>query len=749
MVTKPVEQQIYQMQHDAVNEPERFIAEMGRAAQKYKTFPTYLRKLFLSRALAVTGSVNEAIKCLNDINSEISSSRDNFYLAKYNLILQSITSYRNEADKHVADEYYKTAGKHIKQSGSKALQCEWNLLQVQNADKDMSLEDKEDLLQEAMQAANEADILDLKLEVYLAYCPLYINNNLLDKANRELQLLFDLVDEEQNPYVYTSVAIYLGVLYNMMKESAKSEELFMRGISVAEQKGYKPQLAVLLMNLGICYVNSGRVHEAISKYQESYQLFCDCDLANSINAHKSRDNMSWALGRIDRFEESISLMRDSLMQCLKTKNRLRENIIKVNLANVLIETESFTEAEKLLDEAIEYFGQEKNLLFQSTSYRCKARMFEAKGCYQEAFDALEMLDIISRQYFNENFYKQSAHYNARVEKLRNEYLALKRQYSVAVDLNQLCLNTELIGEHPSIKKALKEAYMAAKYNFANVMITGESGTGKEVIARIIHNESNTGKPMVAVNASAISPNLFESELFGHKKGSYTGAVDDRKGKFLMADKGTLMLDEIADMPIDAQVKLLRAIETHTIQPVGSDKEITVNCRIISTSNCDIKDLIRKNKFRLDLYHRLNKVEIHLPPLRDRISDLQPLTMHFVKHFSATSHAAPPIIREDFWNRLENYSFPGNIRELMNIVERIFILKPKAVWGAEQLDGLLSDPEKPIYSETNIHNNLKQAESQMIVAALEKTGWMQKEAALLLNMPESTLSRRIKALGIRR
>ncbi|PKN72423.1 MAG: hypothetical protein CVU50_07590 [Candidatus Cloacimonetes bacterium HGW-Cloacimonetes-3] len=749
MDTQHTEQQVYQLQHAAVNEPLKFIADVKSSSSKYKSYPLYLRRMFLSRALAISGNVDEAMVILKELRREITNTRDAFTLAKYNLIFYNIAAYVDGDNLQGTGEYYQAAGKYVAQSGSKALQCEWNLLQVQKADNDMSLEDKEDLLQEAMQAANDADILDLKLEVYLAYCPLYIANNLPDRANRELQLLLDMVDKEQNPYLYTHITFYLGIILMMLKEYPESEEFLGLGIGIAELKGYRPQLASLLLNLGINYVNSGRLPQSIAKYQECYQLLKDCGLANSVNAYKSLDNMAWALSRLERLDESIALMRDSLANSLKTKNRLRENILKVNLANILIETESNPEAEQLLSEAIDYFGSEKSLLYLTIAYRCKARMYEARECYQEAFDALEMLDNASRQYFNENFFKQSAKYNARIEKLRSEYMQLKRQYSESKELNKLCLNAELIGEHPSIKKAVKDAFMAAKYPYANVLITGESGTGKEVIARIIHNESNTGKPLVAVNASAISPNLIESELFGHKKGSYTGASEDRKGKFLMADKGTLLLDEIADMPIDAQVKLLRAIETHSIQPVGSDKEIAVSCRIVSTTNCDIKALIHKSKFRLDLYHRLNKVEIHLPPLRDRLSDLQLLTMHFVKHFSDTFRVPLPQITEEFWRKLESYSFPGNIRELMNIVERIFILKPKPVWNAEQLDGFLSDTERAGFPGTNMQGNLKQAEFQMIASALEKCGWKQKDTAQMLNMPESTLSRKIKTLGIRK
>ncbi len=749
MENKHFEPQIYQLQHSSTNDPLLFIEEFNKHSSAYKNIRLAAKNLCYIRALLFCGRVPEALSKMDELGKELHKDKDSFLLAKYNLLLYNILNLAHPEEHHKAEYHYREAEKHVTLSGSKALACEWKLAQVQRTDLGLSLEEKEELLQEAMREANEADIVDLKLEVYLANCPLYMSNNLLDKANHELLLLLDMVDETQNPYLYTQACNYLGVLYMMLKEYERSIEFLNKGIAVARMRGFKPQLANIIMNLGVNYLNRGRIQDAIAKYQDSETMLGECGLADSATALKCLDNHATALGRLERYEESITLMRDSLIHSKETGNTDRENNLKVNLANTLIEIEGFAEAEQLLKEAVTYFTEQDNKLLLSIAYRCTGRLFEAKGCFEEAFGALEMLDVVSRQYFNENFFKQSSQYNARIEKLRHEYLQLKGQCCEAKEFSSLALNAELVGEHPLIKKALKDAFMAAKYGHVHVLITGESGTGKEVIAGIIHNASNTGKALVAVNASAISPNLVESELFGHKKGAFTGAVEDRKGKFLVADKGTLLLDEIADMPLDVQVKLLRAIETHRIQPVGSDREIPVNCRIISTTNYDLKELVRQSKFRLDLYHRLNKVEIFLPPLRERKSDLPLLTMHFVKHFSNVFRVPVPQITEEFWQRLEAYSFPGNIRELMNIIERIYILKPGLIWHAGQLDGIIGDSPISPPAEGNMQNNLKQVEYHIILSALEKSGWVQKDTAKLLNMAESTLSRKIKNLGIKR
>ncbi len=747
MDSKHNEKMLYEMQHNSVNEPQQFINTVNSAIKNTQSHAFYMQQFFLAKAMLVLGKIKPALELLHSMKPELEKKRDYFCLGKYYITLYNI-QFLMGWDSRLYTEYYNLAEQYVKQSNSKALQCELKILNTLIAGTDKTLEMKEELLQEAMQDAIEANILDLKLEVYLAYSPLYLVTNMPEHASRELMLLVDMVPKEQNPFLYTQIYNYLGVIQMMLQEFVKSEKYLLQGITIAKEKGYKQQLVALMLNMGLNYVANGKIEEGISIYQECMQIVKDCGMENSVNANKVQDNLANALGRMDRLDEAIDILRSSLNSSVISNNKLRENILNVNLANILIEKEAFAEAEQLLDTAINYFTEEKNQLYLAVAYRCKARLLEAMESYKDAFEIMELLDRTNQKYFYENVNKHTSQYQLRIDKLRSEYLLMKSQCAENFEFHNLSLNTDLIGEHPSLKKALKDAFMAAKYSFANVFITGESGTGKEVIAQIIHNESKTGKPLVAINASAISPNLIESELFGHKKGAYTGAMEDRKGKFLLADKGTLFLDEISEMPVECQVKLLRAIETHTIQPVGSDKDILVNCRIISTSNCEMGSLIRNNKFRLDLYHRLNKIEIHLIPLRERISDLEVLIEHFVKRFSKELRIPVPIISEGFYQRLREYSFPGNIRELMNIVERIYILKPAPVWKADQLDGLIKDKTKVEFTDLNISHNLKQAEYQIIIEALEKTGWVQKETAKLLAMPESTLSRKIKSHGIK-
>ncbi|MDP2172398.1 MAG: sigma-54 dependent transcriptional regulator [Candidatus Cloacimonadaceae bacterium] len=743
------EKELYNLQHYAANEPRKFAHDYVQSSRKLKHHSQGLLQLTMAKAHLILGETRQAQSVLADLKTSLPKQKDSLFLGAYYIMLYNFTVATGGSNSQ-AEEYFKLAEKQAKQYGSKALSCELKNLICQKPGKDISMDAKEELLKEAMVEALESDILDLQLEVHLSYCILYLQRNLPDLANQELILLYDLVEKERNPKYYTFILLYFGIVNLMLKNLPKAYKYLSDGIDWATKNDNRSLLIPLNINLGLYYVNSGNLEQGIDIYYYSLKLSDEFGLENSLNAHITQNNLAIALGKLSRIDEAVQINRNSIDSAIKSNNALREHTQYVNLADNLIELKAYNEAEQHINKAIAYFTDIQENHHLTFAYRCKARLFEEQEKYQEGFEALEMLDNTYQIYFRENFSKQNALYQDRIDKLRSEYLRLKNQCNTESELIRLSSSTDFIGEHSSIKKALKDAYLAARYPYTHVMITGESGTGKEVIARIIHNESKTGKPLVAINASAISPNLIESELFGHKRGAFTGAMEDRKGKFLMADKGTLLLDEISDMPVEAQVKLLRAIEEHTIQPVGSDKKIPVNCRIICTSNKNISTLIHNNKFRLDLYHRLNKVEIYLVPLRERLSDLEMITHFFVERYSREFRLPIPILSDSFYNRLRAYSFPGNVRELANLIERIFILKPSAQWDARMLDGILPDtPTSELPAFKAVSHHLKDTETKMIVEALNRCDGMQKEAAKLLNMSESTLSRHIKKLKISR
>jgi len=282
---------------------------------------------------------------------------------------------------------------------------------------------------------------------------------------------------------------------------------------------------------------------------------------------------------------------------------------------------------------------------------------------------------------------------------------------------------------------------------ATVLITGESGTGKEILARLIHQHSpRKNESMVAVNCAGIPESLIESELFGHVKGAFTGAVADRKGRFQTAARGTLFLDEIGDLKLDMQTKLLRAIQEREIEPVGSDRPEEIDVRIIAATNKDLREAISAGTFREDLYYRLGVVPLHLPPLRERREDIITLARHFLKKFNAPSGVG---FSKKAEKMLLEYKWPGNIRELQNTVERCLILRQSEIIEEKDLKlpqtqhvSTISVPEIP---EDGI--SLEEVEKGLILKALIKSGGNRSEAARLLKIPRHVLIYRLEKFGL--
>ncbi len=334
-----------------------------------------------------------------------------------------------------------------------------------------------------------------------------------------------------------------------------------------------------------------------------------------------------------------------------------------------------------------------------------------------------------------------------------KYLQLHRKLKQMEERNSLISKTleekidrQFIGISPQILEVFEQSMTASNYPDANVLITGESGTGKENIARIIHY-SSTRKDHVfcAVNSSAITETLLESEFFGHKKGSFTGAITDKMGFFEVCNKGTLFLDEIADMPLSLQSKILRATEEKVITRVGETTQIKTDFRIISATNHDINYSVEKKKFRLDLLHRLNTLHIHIPPLRERVEDIKPLLVHFVQVYATKFNRPNLQIAPEVFNTLQKYDFPGNVRELKNMVERAIILCKGNLLSIHDF------PVKP--QKTSILDkqadsvNLKLNELTLIQKALKRANYNQQAAADALGIHRDALSRKMKKYDI--
>jgi len=341
--------------------------------------------------------------------------------------------------------------------------------------------------------------------------------------------------------------------------------------------------------------------------------------------------------------------------------------------------------------------------------------------------------------------------------LRGEVIDLRKRVREAHSLDAIVCNSA------GFRDVLSQVELVAPAD-STVLLLGETGTGKELIARALHDRSRRAtKPFIAVNCAALPETLVESELFGYEKGAFTGALTRKPGTFELAHLGTVFLDEVGDLPAQAQAKLLRVLQEREVQRVGGTRPEPVNVRLIAATNQDLSACVQSGRFRTDLFYRLNVFPIRLPPLRERREDIVPLAQHFIRRFSARQHKAPIHLGTDALERLVAYSWPGNVRELQNVIERAVILCRDSAIGADLV--ALHQPlvVSASHADTAPHAarveersnkviRFCDAERHAIRRALEISGWRvsgRAGAADILGLKPTTLHAKMKRLGIRR
>ena len=347
-------------------------------------------------------------------------------------------------------------------------------------------------------------------------------------------------------------------------------------------------------------------------------------------------------------------------------------------------------------------------------------------------------DYVTKPFVNEDLL-QTVKNAIRTKELFNENRALRRQ------LDSQFSFSEIVGKSDALQSVFRIVEKVAATN-ASVLIQGESGTGKELIARAIHHQSpRSGSPFLGVNCGALPSELLESELFGHVKGSFTGAHSDRTGLFRSAEDGTLFLDEIGEMPLPLQVKLLRALQEQEVRPVGSSESFSYDARIVAATNKDLEKEVEEGRFREDLFYRLNVIEINIPPLRKRREDIPLLVRHFMAKAAAGQDSARKSISEEAMVALANYRWPGNVRELQNAIERAFILSDDEI-QIEHLTNRIREESRPGFKTNDPESfrpTLEETERRYILETLSAVSNDKAKAAKILAIDLSTLYRKLK------
>jgi DNA-binding NtrC family response regulator len=376
---------------------------------------------------------------------------------------------------------------------------------------------------------------------------------------------------------------------------------------------------------------------------------------------------------------------------------------------------------------------------------------EIKAIFLTAFgtieSAIEAIKLGAEDYLQKPFNNvEIKHKIDRVIKERNikkENIQLKRV------LNERFSFKNIIGKSRALMKTLSLVESVVNTS-STVLITGESGTGKELIAKAIYqNSDRKDKPFFSFNSSNIPPTLFESMLFGHKKGAFTGAYTDKKGIFEEADTGTLFLDEIANLDYETQTKILRVLQEKEIQPLGSNRTTKVDVRIIVATNVNLKEKVDQNEFREDLYYRLNIINIHLPPLRERREDIPLLVDHFIEKYAKENKKTINGTDNKFLKHLMDHDWPGNIRELENAVLRSVLLSNKETLSADLLPNEVRGSQQPASKKGTFYEQVNDLKRQLILDALDRNNWVQKSASKELGLKATTLSELMKRLDIQK
>lgn len=568
----------------------------------------------------------------------------------------------------------------------------------------------------------------------------------LQKTDKAVKYLHEALIQArtlQYPYYQLIIINNLSTAYGKIGEAAKAETLLEQGLQVAEEMGFQRQIVLILFNLGNLKLSNNQDEEAIANYSRCVSILESIPHAAPQLLLDVYNNLSLVYWRVTDYSQSIACVDKAIK--LAKDSGLEDYEIRLNVGktNILVAMGDYDSAQKIMVNAVKFYKKHKQYSDLIELNYSLGNLHTLKSDFASAYKVLESNRDIYQKLITQIMEKQAKDEIARLNTEDLQFETSQQEKSASEKPDK---SFGFIGVSTAARQVLNAALLAAQYPNTNVMITGESGTGKEVIAQIIHHNSlRRNNSFVSLNVSSLASGLIENELFGHSKGAFTGADSPSKGFFLKANKGSFFMDEISEFPLELQSKLLRVLETRKVIALGSNQEVPFDCRIICATNQDIRKMVETNKFRLDLYHRLNTIEIHIPPLRERPEDIEPLVDFYTDFFAKELKAPHPLVDKSMIAFMKNYSFPGNVRELKNIIERMFILGGKQIWDSELLrrinpyDFNCEDVTTP---------NIETDEEAEIIKALILCNGKQKDAAKLLKMSEPTLYRRIAKYSLK-
>lgn len=586
----------------------------------------------------------------------------------------------------------------------------------------------------------------------------------------------------QNDQTKSSISVItnnIANIYSKINENEKALENYLRSMELKTELGLEDRIAITLNNIGNTCKKLQKYEEAMNYLEQALVL---------AKKHSSRtdealtqQNIGLLYHEMDNLEEALKYFRESEKMRREINDPHSLCCILLNIGNVLTKIKSFQEAETILlegmllaqehhfseleletytflielyddlndpktanlfrskfitlNKTITYENYNNELAEMKTKYETDLREKEAELLKQKNVELEEKNDLITKQ-------------KMKLEKTLEELHRSEISYNYAASELKHNIGSNIIGESPQLKKIINLISKVANTTNTSVLITGESGTGKELIARAIHEHSKRSyNNFCAVNVSSIPASLFESEFFGHKKSSFTGADRDKPGWFEIADNGTIFLDEIGTLSPDLQIKLLRVLEERKIIRIGSHHEIPVDIRIISATNSNLLNLVEQENFRSDLYHRLATFVINIPPLRERINDIPLLLEHFVKHFGTKMNKQINKMERKVETELLSYEFPGNVRELRNLVERAIIMCNSSTLKLTHFSIPSANANRSTDCDKIIP--LEKLEKDMVLKALKATGFHQAKAAKLLGIKPKAIERRMIKYGIKK